>query len=116
MAANASEGAGAINWIGSPDASDVMAAVLGAIWQARDARLAVGCLHFAQGKAPYGAFTMRALAEKQGVSVEAVSNAVGDFQVMLGLPRTPQQKSDVARAAYAKTNGAPSKPRSKRKP
>jgi hypothetical protein len=66
----------------------------------------LGCLAFARGKPPYGVWSMRDLAKLHGVSVTAVSNEVSEFQDILGLPRTTQQKSDRAVRVYARTNGA----------
>ena len=88
------------------DAADKLCHALSRAWEARDAKLAIGCLFFAMDRPPHGAWSMRQLANSRGVSVEAVSNEVQHFQEILGLPRTKQQKSNAALAVYATTNGA----------
>lgn len=88
---------------------DVMMEMLSRIWDARDARLAVGCLFFAMGRPPLGAASFRTLASKHGVSPQAVSDEVNRFQEMFGLPKTEQQKSAAACDVYTLTNGARSK-------
>jgi hypothetical protein len=101
---------GAINaasaWMLQPDAADKLEQALSRAREARDSKLALGCLAFARGKPPYGVWSMRDLAKLHGVSVTAVSNEVSEFQDILGLPRTTQQKSDRAVRVYARTNGA----------
>ncbi len=92
-------------WMIQPDAADKLEQALSRAREARDSKLALGCLAFARGKPPFGCYTMRALARAHDVSVEAVSNEVSEFQDILGLPRTNQQKSAKAVKAYA-TNGA----------
>jgi hypothetical protein len=101
------EGAVAVaSWMLRVDAEDRLEQALARAREARDSRLALGCLAFARGKPPYGVWSMRKLAELHKVSVEAVSNEVGEFQEILGLPRTNQQKSARAVGVYARTNGA----------
>jgi hypothetical protein len=86
--------------------------VLSKIWEARDARLELGCLFIAMdGHGPLGAFSMRQMAQRHGVSPEAVSVKTAEFQADLGLPKTAQQKSERAVESYRKTNGAPKRAR-----
>lgn len=94
------------------DLGDRLRSVLSKIWEARDSRLELGCLFIAMdGHGPLGAFSMRQMAESHGVSPEAVSVKVAEFQVDLGLPKTAQQKSEQAVESYRKTNGAPKRAR-----
>jgi hypothetical protein len=95
-----------MGWMFEADASDKMLEAMSMVWSARDATLAQGCLFFAMGRPPYGCASMRRLAELRGVSVQAVSATVDEFQTVLGLPRTQQQKSDRAVETYRRTNGA----------
>lgn len=94
------------------DLGDRLRSSLSRIWDARDAHLELGCLFIAMdGHGPLGAFSMRQMAESHGVSPEAVSVKVGEFQAELGLPKTAQQKSERAVESYRKTNGAPKRAR-----
>jgi hypothetical protein len=96
----------ASSWMLHPDAADKLEQALSRAREARDSKLALGCLAFARGKPPYGVWSMRDLAKLHSVSVEAVSNEVEHFQDILGLPRTAQQKSSHAVKTYGRTNGA----------
>ena len=94
------------------DLGDRLRSVLSKIWEARDARLELGCLFIAMdGHGPLGAFSMRQMAQRHGVSPEAVSVKTAEFQADLGLPKTAQQKSERAVESYRKTNGAPKRAR-----
>ena len=95
-----------MGWIASPDAADKLWQALSRAREARASKLALGAMFFAMGRPPHGCASMRELAKQRGVSVEAVSNEVGEFQTILGLPRTIQQKSARAVKAYAGANGA----------
>jgi hypothetical protein len=108
-------GAPSVGELGAPeklDLGDRLRSSLSRIWDARDAHLELGCLFIAMdGHGPLGAFSMRQMAASHGVSPEAVSVKVGEFQAELGLPRTAQQKSAAAVESYRRTNGAPKRAR-----
>jgi hypothetical protein len=96
----------AMSWATNPDAMDRLCEAHSRVFGARDATLAMGCLLFAMGKPPYGFYSIRKLAAARGVSPQAAAVLVEDFQSILGLERTTQQKSEGARKAYARSNGA----------
>jgi len=91
--------------------SDALMEMLSRAYGSRDSKLSIGCLFFAMGRPPLGVASMRKLAERHGVSVEAVSNEVEAYQEILNLPRTEQQKSAAAVGRYEITNGAQTKGR-----
>lgn len=93
-------------WMQRAEASDRLLQALSRAWDGRDTKLELGCLFFAMDKPPYGVGSMRKLAEARGVSPEAVSNEVEEFQGILGLPRNNGQKSARAVKQYQRTNGA----------
>lgn len=88
---------------------DKLVEVLSRAREARNSKLAIGCLFFAMGRRPYGLSSFRDLAKEQDVSPEAVSNEVEAMQEILGGQRTMQQKSAKAVDAYRGTNGARTK-------
>jgi hypothetical protein len=96
----------AVDSLFESEKSDALMEMLSKIYGAKDSKRSVGCLFFAMGRPPFGVASMRKLAERHGVSVEAISNEVEDFQLMLNLPRTEQQKSPTACAVYVLSNGA----------
>jgi hypothetical protein len=88
---------------------DALWRALSRVWDARDKRLHLGALFFALGRPPLGTWSLRELAKQQGVSPEAASNETHNYQDILGLPRTAQQKSADAVASYQLSNGAQKK-------
>lgn len=92
--------------LASVDGMDRLSEAHSRVFAARDATLAMGCLLFAMGKPPYGFYSIRKLAAARGVSPQAAAVLVGEFQSILGLERTAQQKSEKALKAYARSNGA----------
>lgn len=94
------------------DLGDKLRSSLSRVLDARDSKLELGCMFYAMdGHGPLGAFSMRQLALRHGVSPEAVSVKVAEFQAELGLPKTAQQKSASAVESYRRTNGAPKRAR-----
>jgi hypothetical protein len=94
------------------DLGDRLRSVLSKIWEARDARLELGCLFIAMdGHGPLGAYSMRDMAQRHGVTPEAVSVKTAEFQKDLNLPKTAQQKSASAVESYRKRSGAPKRMR-----
>jgi hypothetical protein len=97
---------------GKVDLGDRLRSALSRVLDARDAKLELGCMFYAMdGHGPLGAFSMRQMASRHGVSPEAVSVKVAEFQAELGLPKTAQQKSAAAVESYRRTNGAPKRAR-----
>lgn len=74
--------------------------------EAKNSKLALGCLFFAMNRRPYGIDSLRALAAEQRVSPEAVSNEVETMQEIMGTERTIAVKSERANESYRGTNGA----------
>jgi hypothetical protein len=75
-------------------------------WDLPDAKKGLWALLFALQAQPFGWFTARACARQLGVSVEDVNNVVDAMQEILGVGKSPAQKSEAAVKSYQRTNGA----------